>query len=60
MKRRRPARARAIASRSTAQREPFEATALGLAGGGGLAVRRDDGTSEIVALADARVLRLTG
>jgi len=36
---------------------PFEAIAEGLDGGGGLRVRRDDGSLAIVALADARVLR---
>jgi BirA family transcriptional regulator, biotin operon repressor / biotin---[acetyl-CoA-carboxylase] ligase len=37
--------------------EPFEATAQGLAGDGGLRVTRDDGRYETVSLADARVLR---
>jgi BirA family biotin operon repressor/biotin-[acetyl-CoA-carboxylase] ligase len=37
--------------------EPFEATAQGLAEGGGLRVTRDDGTCEVVSLADARVIR---
>jgi BirA family transcriptional regulator, biotin operon repressor / biotin---[acetyl-CoA-carboxylase] ligase len=36
---------------------PFEATAEGLAEGGGLRVTRDGGTPEIVSLADVRVLR---
>ncbi|HTA40239.1 MAG TPA: biotin--[acetyl-CoA-carboxylase] ligase [Candidatus Acidoferrales bacterium] len=36
---------------------PFEATALALATGGGLAVARDDGTRETISLADARALR---
>ena len=36
---------------------PFEAIAEGLESGGGLRVRRDDGSLAIVALADARVLR---
>jgi BirA family biotin operon repressor/biotin-[acetyl-CoA-carboxylase] ligase len=35
----------------------FEAEALSLATGGGLTVRRADGTKEVIALADARVLR---
>ncbi|MBV8333078.1 MAG: biotin--[acetyl-CoA-carboxylase] ligase [Candidatus Eremiobacteraeota bacterium] len=39
------------------EREPFEATAIALANGGGLVVRRDDGTRETIALADARALR---
>src|SRR5580700_5371071 len=38
-------------------REPFEAIAQSLAEGGGLCVVRDDGTSEKVEMADARVLR---
>jgi BirA family transcriptional regulator, biotin operon repressor / biotin---[acetyl-CoA-carboxylase] ligase len=37
--------------------EPFEATALGLATGGGLIVRHDDGRRETISLADARALR---
>ncbi|HKE36126.1 MAG TPA: biotin--[acetyl-CoA-carboxylase] ligase [Candidatus Baltobacteraceae bacterium] len=37
--------------------EPFSATALGLATGGGLVVARDDGTRETVSLADVRALR---
>ncbi|HZY99973.1 MAG TPA: biotin--[acetyl-CoA-carboxylase] ligase [Candidatus Baltobacteraceae bacterium] len=37
--------------------EPFAATALGLATGGGLVVARDDGTRETVSLADVRALR---
>lgn len=37
--------------------EPFEAVALGLAAGGGLRVARDDGNTETIDLADARVLR---
>ena len=37
--------------------EPFDATALQLATGGGLVVVRDDGTRETVSLADARALR---
>ncbi len=37
--------------------EPFEATALALDEGGGLRVIRDDGTTETVEMADARVLR---
>ena len=37
--------------------EPFEATAEGLTDGGGLRVRREDGRSETISLADARVLR---
>jgi BirA family biotin operon repressor/biotin-[acetyl-CoA-carboxylase] ligase len=36
---------------------PFEAIAEGLAPGGGLCVRREDGRLESIALADARVLR---
>ncbi len=36
---------------------PFDAIAEGLENGGGLRVRRDDGSREIVSLADARVLR---
>jgi hypothetical protein len=40
-----------------AQAEPFEATALGVAAGGGLRVRRASAAPEIVSLADARVLR---
>jgi BirA family biotin operon repressor/biotin-[acetyl-CoA-carboxylase] ligase len=36
---------------------PFNATALGLEGGGALRVRRNDGTIERVEMADARVLR---
>jgi len=39
------------------ENEPFEAVAEGLAAGGGLRVTRDNGEQEIVALADARVLR---
>jgi BirA family transcriptional regulator, biotin operon repressor / biotin---[acetyl-CoA-carboxylase] ligase len=39
------------------ERESFDAVAEGLARGGGLSVRRDDGRMEIVSLADARVLR---
>jgi BirA family transcriptional regulator, biotin operon repressor / biotin---[acetyl-CoA-carboxylase] ligase len=39
--------------------EPFEAVALGLADGGGLQVRRGDGSTQVVSLADARVLRRT-
>jgi BirA family transcriptional regulator, biotin operon repressor / biotin---[acetyl-CoA-carboxylase] ligase len=35
----------------------FDATAQGLADGGGLRVIRDDGTSQTISLADARVLR---
>jgi len=35
----------------------FEAIAEGLAAGGGLCVRREDGRLETVGLADARVLR---
>jgi len=37
--------------------EVFEATALGLAEGGGLRVLRDDGGAATIALADARALR---
>lgn len=37
--------------------EPFGATALSLATGGGLVVERDDGTRETVSLADVRALR---
>lgn len=37
----------------------FETIAEGLAAGGGLSVRREDGRLETVALADARVLRLS-
>lgn len=37
--------------------DPFEATALSLATGGGLVVARDDGTRETVSLADVRALR---
>jgi BirA family biotin operon repressor/biotin-[acetyl-CoA-carboxylase] ligase len=37
--------------------ESFDALAEGLARGGGLSVRRDDGRMETVSLADARVLR---
>jgi len=37
--------------------EPFAATALSLATGGGLVVARDDGTRETVSLADVRALR---
>jgi BirA family biotin operon repressor/biotin-[acetyl-CoA-carboxylase] ligase len=37
--------------------EPFDATALALANGGGLVVRRDDGRKETISLADARALR---
>lgn len=36
---------------------PFEATAIALATGGSLLVERENGTREIVALADARALR---
>jgi BirA family transcriptional regulator, biotin operon repressor / biotin---[acetyl-CoA-carboxylase] ligase len=36
---------------------PFEAIAEGIEPGGGLRVRRDDGSREVVSLADARVLR---
>jgi BirA family transcriptional regulator, biotin operon repressor / biotin---[acetyl-CoA-carboxylase] ligase len=39
------------------QSERFEATAMGLVAGGGLAVRRDDGSQSVIALADARILR---
>jgi BirA family transcriptional regulator, biotin operon repressor / biotin---[acetyl-CoA-carboxylase] ligase len=38
--------------------ESFEAVAQALADGGGLRVRRSDGTEQTVSLADARVLRL--
>jgi BirA family biotin operon repressor/biotin-[acetyl-CoA-carboxylase] ligase len=38
-------------------RSPFEATAQSLAEGGGLRVIRDEGNSEIVEMADARILR---
>jgi hypothetical protein len=38
-------------------RSPFEATAQSLAEGGGLRVTRDEGNSEIVEMADARILR---
>jgi BirA family transcriptional regulator, biotin operon repressor / biotin---[acetyl-CoA-carboxylase] ligase len=37
--------------------EPFEATAISLATGGGLVVEHDDGRRETIALADARALR---
>lgn len=37
--------------------EPFEATALALATGGGLVVARENGARETVAMADARALR---
>jgi biotin-[acetyl-CoA-carboxylase] ligase BirA-like protein len=37
--------------------EPFDATAIGLATGGGLVVARADGTRETVSLADLRALR---
>ena len=37
--------------------EPFEATALSLATGGGLVVEHDDGRRETISLADARALR---
>jgi BirA family biotin operon repressor/biotin-[acetyl-CoA-carboxylase] ligase len=37
--------------------EPFDATALSLATGGGLVVTRDDGTRETVSFADVRALR---
>lgn len=37
--------------------EPFDAIAEGLAEGGGLRVRREDGRSETISLADARALR---
>lgn len=40
-----------------ASEAPFEATALRLHDGGGLAVRHDDGRDEVVGLADARALR---
>jgi BirA family biotin operon repressor/biotin-[acetyl-CoA-carboxylase] ligase len=36
---------------------PFEAIAEGIETGGGLNIRRDDGSREVVSLADARVLR---
>lgn len=36
---------------------PFDAIAQGLEDGGGLRVRREDGSREVVSLADARVLR---
>lgn len=37
--------------------QPFEAIAQGVVNGGGLRVLRDDGRSEVISLADARVLR---
>jgi BirA family transcriptional regulator, biotin operon repressor / biotin---[acetyl-CoA-carboxylase] ligase len=37
--------------------DEFEAVAIGLADGGGLRVRRADGSQQTVALADARILR---
>jgi BirA family biotin operon repressor/biotin-[acetyl-CoA-carboxylase] ligase len=37
--------------------EPFDVVAEGLAEGGGLRVRREDGRNETISLADARVLR---
>jgi hypothetical protein len=37
--------------------DPFEASAIALANGGGLVVTRDDGSRETVSLADARALR---
>ncbi len=37
--------------------EPFEATAISLATGGGLVVARDEGMRETISLADARALR---
>jgi BirA family transcriptional regulator, biotin operon repressor / biotin---[acetyl-CoA-carboxylase] ligase len=37
--------------------EPFEATAISLATGGGLVVARDEGIRETISLADARALR---
>ncbi|MGR4063978.1 MAG: biotin--[acetyl-CoA-carboxylase] ligase [Vulcanimicrobiaceae bacterium] len=37
--------------------DSFECSALSLAAGGGLIVRRDDGAAESIALADARALR---
>ena len=40
-----------------ATENPFDAIAEGLESGGGLRVRRDDGSREVVSLADARVLR---
>lgn len=40
-----------------ATQQPFEATAEGIESGGGLRVKRDDGSREVVSLADARVLR---
>jgi BirA family biotin operon repressor/biotin-[acetyl-CoA-carboxylase] ligase len=48
------ARYRLVADGTT---EPFDATALSLATGGGLVVTRDDGTRETVSLADVRALR---
>ena len=39
------------------QSEPFEATAIGLATGGGLVIERDGGIRETIELADARALR---
>ncbi|HVR47895.1 MAG TPA: biotin--[acetyl-CoA-carboxylase] ligase [Candidatus Binatia bacterium] len=40
-----------------AAESPFGAIAEGIESGGGLRVRRDDGSREVVSLADARVLR---
>ncbi len=40
-----------------AAKQPFEAVAEALETGGGLRVSRGDGSSEVIALADARVLR---
>ncbi|HEY6326497.1 MAG TPA: biotin--[acetyl-CoA-carboxylase] ligase [Candidatus Cybelea sp.] len=50
-----PGRRYRIAPDATGQ--PFDAIAEGLEAGGGLRVRRDDGSREVVSLADARMLR---